>query len=94
MPSYEYQSEFAREWYEQGRRRGLEQGRTQGLQLAVYTLARAQRVALTADDEAAIEVLRDPRGLTALIQALGEARTTGEARAALERALGRSPPVE
>jgi len=90
MQSHVYQSEFARKYYDQGR----EEGREEGLHSAVYTLARAKRVPLTADDEAAIAALRDGRGLTALIHALGDAHTTDEARAALEHALARAPSPE
>ena len=82
MQGYEYQSEFARRYYNQGRKEGLEEGCETGLRRAVLALARTKLEAVTADDEAAIEALHEERALTELISALGQARSASEARAA------------
>ena len=83
MQGYEYQSEFARKYYRQGR----EEGREEGMRAAVLALARTKLAGVTAEDEAAIAALHDERVLTDLISALGEARGTDAARAALDRAI-------
>jgi hypothetical protein len=74
MQGYEYQSEFARRYYNQGR--------SEGLQDAVLALARAKLEVVTAADEAAIKALHDPQVLTDLIGALVRARSVPEALAA------------
>jgi hypothetical protein len=79
MQGYEYQSAFARKYYNEGR----EEGRSEGLQDAVLALLRAKLEVLSEDDEAAIKALHDLPALTALIGALGQARGAQEARAAL-----------
>jgi len=90
---YEYQSDFARKYFdqglEQGRQDGLEQGHRNGLRGAVVALARIKLDLLSDDDLAAIDAVADPRVLTQLVTALGEARSAPEARAALDRGLGR-----
>lgn len=83
MQGYEYQSAFARRYYNEGREEGRSEGREEGLQDAVLALARAKLEVITPDDEAAIKALRDPHALTALIGALGQARGAREALAAL-----------
>ena len=97
MQRYEYQSDFARRYYgqgiaeglEQGRQEGLQEGRQEGLRAAVVALARAKLDMLSDDDLAAIEVTADPSILTALVTALGQARSASDARAALDQALAR-----
>jgi hypothetical protein len=74
MQGYEYQSEFARRYYNEGRE--------QGMQDAVLALARAKLEVVTAADEAAIKALHDPSALTALIGTLGRASSVREALAA------------
>jgi hypothetical protein len=85
MQRYEYQSDFARKYYGQGR----EEGREDGLRAAVVALARTKLKELSADDIAAIEAVSDQRVLTELITSLGQARSGRKARAALDRALAR-----
>ena len=105
MQGYEYQSDFARKYYgqgrdegrqegrEQGRQEGREQGWQDGLRAAVITLARTKLGKLSDADvaaiEAAIEAVSDQRILTELVTLLGEARSARKARAALDRALAR-----
>jgi hypothetical protein len=79
MLRYEYKSDFARKYYGQG----LEQG----LRGAVIALARAKLKQLSDDVVAAINGVSDPRVLTELVTALGEARSARGARTALDRAL-------
>jgi hypothetical protein len=76
MQGYEYQSEFARKYYNQGR--------SEGLRLAVHALARSKLENVTAGDLAAIDALPDERALTELIGALGQASGPSEARAAFD----------
>ena len=83
MQGYEYQSDFARKYYGQGR----QEGREEGLRTAVVALARAKLKELSADDITAIEAVSDQRVLTELITSLGQAGSAREARAALDRAL-------
>jgi len=85
MQRYEYQSDFARKYYGQGR----QEGREEGLQAAVIALARARLKTVPADDLARIATITDLRVLTELVTALGRARTAFGARAALVRALKR-----
>jgi len=99
IKGYEYQSEFARKYYSQGREEGREegrkrgreegrkQGREEGMRAAALALARAKLVALSAADEAAIAALHDRSALSALITELGRARSAARARAALDRAI-------
>jgi hypothetical protein len=89
IKGYEYQSDFARKYYGQGRDEGRQEGRQEGLRAAVVALVRAKLEEPSEDDFAAIEALSDPHVLTALVTSLGEARGTTEARAALDRALPR-----
>jgi hypothetical protein len=77
LEGYVYQSNFARKY--------VAQGREEGLHLAVLELARA-KLRLSPEDEAAVRALRDPAALTALIVALGEARSAKQARVAFDRA--------
>ena len=78
MKGYEYQSEFARKYYSEGR--------SEGLQDAVLAFARGKLETVTPDDEAAIKALRDPGTLTALIGALVRANGARQALAALAAA--------
>jgi hypothetical protein len=101
MQRYEYQSDFARKYYgqgreegqqegrEKGRQEGREEGRQEGLRDAVITLARTKLEELSGDEVAALEAVSDVRMLTELVTSLGRARSAIEARAALDRALGR-----
>lgn len=89
MQGYEYQSNFARRYFDKGRHEGREEGRHEGelggLRKAALALARARFEALTADDLVAIDRAEDEVGLTELVGALGRARDIAEARAALGR---------
>jgi hypothetical protein len=85
MQRYECQSDFARKYYGQGR----QEGRQEGLRDAVITLARTKLEELSGDEVAAIEAVSDVRMLTELVSSLGRAGSVIEARAALDRALGR-----
>jgi hypothetical protein len=103
MQGYEYQSEFARKYYGQGRedgrqegrqegqQEGRQEGRQDGLRAAVVALARAKLRGLSSDDIAAIEAVSDQRILTELVTLLGEARGARKARIALDRALAGKP---
>jgi hypothetical protein len=81
MQRYEYQSDFARKYYGQGRE--------EGLRVAVVARARTKLKELSADDIAAIEAVSDQRVLTELITSLGQARSVRKARTALDCALAR-----
>jgi hypothetical protein len=91
MQHYEYRSEFARKYYGQGITEGLEKGRVEGqqegLRTAVIALARTKLAVLSDADIAAIEAVTDRSILTELVAALGRARSSSRARAAIERAL-------
>lgn len=99
MKGYQYQSDFARNYYgqgmsaglekgrkeglEKGRRKGRKEGRDEGLRAAVITLARTKLGELSASEIAAIDTVSDPQVLTGLIAALGRARSAASVRAAL-----------
>jgi hypothetical protein len=97
MQGYEYQSDFARKYYGQGRKegrqagrqKGRKEGRQEGLRAAVVALARTKLGKLSDDDLAAIEAVSDQLALTELITSLGQARSVRKARAALDHALAR-----
>jgi hypothetical protein len=89
MQHYEYQSDFARKCYGQGREEGRQEGREDGLRAAVVALARTKLESFSDDDIAALEAVSDQRVLTDLVTSLGQARTVPEARAALDRPLAR-----
>jgi hypothetical protein len=84
IKGYEYQSDFARKYFGQGR----EKGREDGLRAAVVALARAKLGELSDADLAAIDAVSDQRTLNELVALLGRARSAATARAALKRALG------
>jgi hypothetical protein len=94
IKGYEYQSDFARKYYgqgrEEGREEGCKEGREKGLREAVIALART-KLDLGERDLAAIEAVSDPSVLTAIITSLGDARDAVAARSALDRALHRTP---
>lgn len=98
MQRHEYQSDFARKYYgqgiseglEKGREEGREEGRQEGLRAAVIALSHTKVEGLSDDDLVAIEAVADQHILTELVTSLGQARNAAEARAALDRALGRS----
>jgi hypothetical protein len=79
LKGYEYRSDYARTYYGQGREAGL--------RTAVLALAGSKLGELSESDIVAIEAISDPRALTELITALGQAHTVVEVRAALDRAL-------
>ncbi|HEX4418806.1 MAG TPA: hypothetical protein VH165_12935 [Kofleriaceae bacterium] len=87
MKGYEYQSDFARKYYGQGRQEGREEGRQEGLRAAVVTLAQAKLEELSDDDVAALGAVSDQRILTELITALAQAPSGPDARTVLNRAL-------
>ncbi|HSR96881.1 MAG TPA: hypothetical protein VLM79_07525 [Kofleriaceae bacterium] len=87
IKGYEYQSDFARKYYGQGR----QEGRGEGLREAVIALARIKLDRLGEGDLAAIESVSDPSVLTTIITSLGDARDAAAARSALDRALHRAP---
>jgi hypothetical protein len=93
MQGYEYQSEFARRYYNEGRNEGREEGREEGLQRAVLSLARAKLDSVTVEDDAAIRAIRDEDVLEALISALGSVSNAVEARAALDRTIARHAAI-
>jgi hypothetical protein len=84
MQRYEYQSDFARKYYGQGR----QEGHQAGLQAAVLSLARSKLGNLSEEDVTAIEAIHDLRALTELVTSLGHAVDVAEARAALDHAFG------
>ena len=89
MHRYEYKSDFARNYYGQGRQEGLQAGRQEALQAAAVALARAKIKALSDADVAAIEAAFDLDVLTGLVTALGKARSAARARVVLDRVLAR-----
>lgn len=93
LQGYKYQSEFALRYYNQGHEKGREEGRNEGrnegLRLAVLALAQSRLDAVTVEDHAAIEAIRDEHGLTELINALGRASSSSEARTAFALAISR-----
>ncbi len=101
IKDYEYQSDFARKYYGQGRKEGRKEGRHEGrkegrqkgrhegLRAAVVALGRTKLGELSDDDLAAIEAVSDQRLLTELVTLLGQVRSARKARAVLDRALVR-----
>jgi hypothetical protein len=101
MEGYEYQSEFARKYYnqgreegrhegrEEGRHEGREEGRHEGLQRAVISIAHAKLAVVTVEDEAAIRAIHEEEALEALIRTLVSAVGAIEARVILDRAIAR-----
>jgi hypothetical protein len=87
MQGYEYQSNFARTYYGQGREEGRQEGQQDGLRAAVVALARAKLGELSDGDLAAIKDVSDLHALTELVASLGQARSARKARTALDRAL-------
>jgi hypothetical protein len=83
LKGYQYQSAFARRYYNEGH----ETGRAKGLHDAVLALARGRLAELTAEEVTAIEALRDEHVLTDLIAALGNVNAPSEIRAAFMRVL-------
>jgi hypothetical protein len=79
IKGYQYQSDFARKYYGQGRE--------EGLRAAVVALARTKIESLSDADVAAIEAVSDQHILTELVTSLGQARSARKARAALDRAI-------
>jgi hypothetical protein len=96
MQGYQYRSEFARKYYnqgreegiEKGREEGIEKGREEGLRAAVLRLARGRLASITPEDVAAIEAMHDEHTLTELIDALASAGSGTDVRAALDRVIG------
>jgi flagellar biosynthesis/type III secretory pathway protein FliH len=89
MQGYQYRSEFARRYYNQGREEGHKQGHEEGLRNAVLALARTRLEVVTAADQAMIEAVHDEHALTELIDALARAQSPSEARAACELVVSR-----
>jgi predicted transposase YdaD len=93
IKGYQYQSDFARKYYgqgrEEGREQGREEGREEGLRTAIVALARTKLKTVPPEDLARIAALTDVRVLTDLVSALGQAHTAVGARIALARALRR-----
>jgi hypothetical protein len=85
MEKHEYQSDFARRYFQQGREEGREQGIEQGLQRAVLALARAKAGALSPEQEALIHAVEDAVALERLLLELGGAADEAAARAVLAR---------
>jgi hypothetical protein len=79
IKGYQYQSDFARKYYGQGRE--------EGLRAAVVALARTKIESLSDADVAAIEAVSNQHILTELVTSLGQARSARKARAALDRAI-------
>lgn len=74
---YEYQSDFARKYFSEGKQ--------EGLQLAVLSLAREKLGELAPQDEASIRAVHDIGVLTDLVAALGRAPDAAAARALLDQ---------
>jgi hypothetical protein len=85
MQGYVYQTEFARNYFGQGREEGIEvgreEGRATGLREAVVGLARAKLESFSEADDAATRGLQDCDVLNQLVRMLGQAT---DARAARE----------
>ncbi|MEZ4362963.1 MAG: Yae1 family protein [Kofleriaceae bacterium] len=88
MEGYEYQSDFARKYFNQGQQEGREAGRQEGREEGrvddVLQLARLKLGHVSREDEAAIRAVHDDAKLTALILGLGRARDATEARLVLD----------
>ncbi len=83
MLRYEYQSDFARKYVQQGREEGREEA-IGHLRAAALELVRIKLGSLAAEDEAKVRALLGAPALTALIVALGAAARREEVRAALD----------
>jgi hypothetical protein len=86
---YEYQSEFARRYLEQGReegrKEGREEGRVAGLRAACEALIEAKLGTLSPVDAARLEAVTDSGSLEALLLDLASASDEAAARKALDR---------
>lgn len=78
MQGYQYRSQFARTFIEQGRQEGKQEGK-----LAAIELARAKLGQIAFEEESAILSIQEESQLSALIVGLGQARNRREAKAAL-----------
>lgn len=102
LQGYQYQSEFAKRYYgqgkEEGKAEGLAEGKSAGLaegksaglaglQLAALELARTKLGSLDRAGEAAISALDDVTTLTSLVIALGAAVDRDHARVVFEQAI-------
>lgn len=79
MLRYEYRSDFARKYVQQGREEGIGQLRSAALELARIKLG-----SVTAEDEAKVRAIVSAAALTSLIIELGKATQPDEARTALD----------
>jgi hypothetical protein len=85
----EGRNEGREEGRNEGREEGRNEGREEGMRLAVLALAQSRLAAVTDEDHAVIETIRDERGLTELINALARASSSSEARTALALVISR-----
>lgn len=92
MLRYEYRSDFARKYVQQGREEGRVEGRVEALghlRAAALELVRLKLGSLASEDEAKVRALVGAQELTALIIALGAAARREDVRAALDAPLAR-----
>lgn len=79
IKNYEYQSEFARKYYGQGRT----EGRTEGQRSAILRIARARFGSVTAEDEALVNAVTNVEELERLVVDVATAPTYEAVRALL-----------
>ena len=77
-PGYEYQSDFARKYFGQGKAEGKAEGATEAKHDAVLAILAARGIGLTDDDRARINAQRDGAKLDAMIARAATARSVAE----------------
>ncbi len=70
LKNYQYQSDFARKYYGQGKLEGKEEGRVEGLRETAIAIAHLRVTTLAAELEALIRAELDPERLRDLITSM------------------------
>jgi len=84
LKNYEYQSDFARKYYGQGKAEGKAEGKVEGLRESALCVARMRVPELSAELVARIESVADTEHLHKLIQTLATASDERAVRVAVE----------
>ena len=84
LKNYEYQSDFARKYYGQGKAEGKVEGKVEGLRESALCIARMRSPDLTAELAARIEAATDVEQLQKLLPTLVAAADEDAVRIAIE----------
>ena len=91
MHKHEYQSDFARKYFAEGREEGREEGQLDALRAAAARLLVAKLGSMPPDLSDRLASLREVARLERLVVELGMAQDPEAARAAFERIRGGAP---